>query len=163
MPGKRGGPHCGPRARVLGWAPCNTSLLTAMKRFSVLNETAACTEAFFMSWQVSQEQSTFVGSKSLPVLIWAFHSAVAGDNWVFNVPREVPHFGFWSEQGLGFGLAWVIHFQNVTEISVNKSDAGCFHLLPIITSPGDRVWANKAACMKDVYGSHSKTKLEEER
>lgn len=37
------------RARVLHWVLCNTFVLTAMKGFSVLNETAACTEAVFMS------------------------------------------------------------------------------------------------------------------
>lgn len=61
---------------------------------------------FYEGWQVSQEQNTFVGSKLVPVLIWAFHSAVAGDNWVFNVPREVPHFGFLvgTRPGIWFGL-----------------------------------------------------------
>lgn len=58
-----------------------------------------------MSWQVSQEQSMFVGSKLLPVLIWASHSAGAGDSWDWNVPCEVPVLGFWSEWNLGFGLA----------------------------------------------------------
>ena len=57
----------------------------------------------------------------------------------------------------------MLHFQNVTEMNANKSDAGCFHVLPIITSPGDRVWTNKAASVKDVYVSHSKTELEERR
>lgn len=47
----------------------------------------------------------FVGSKLVPVLIGAFHSAVARDNGGLNVPREVPRFGFGSERGPGFGLA----------------------------------------------------------
>jgi hypothetical protein len=60
-------------------------------------------------------------------------------------------------------LASLLHFQNVTKINENKSDAGCFHFLLIITFPEDRVWTNKAASMKDVYVSGSKKELKERR
>lgn len=45
----------------------------------------------------------------------------------------------------------------------NKSGPGCFHFLLIITFPGDGVWTNKAASMKDVYVLCSKTELKERR
>lgn len=47
--------------------------------------------------------------------------------------------------------------------SMKTKVVGCFHFLLIITFPGDRVWTNKAASMKDVYVSCSKTGLKEGR
>lgn len=167
MVGKAGRPTL--HARVfrqrswIGFCVTNTFVLTAMKGFSVVNETAACTEAFFLpliSGQVSQEQSMFVGSKLLPVLVWASHSAVAGDSWELSVPWEIPVWRFWSEWDLGFGLASMFHFQNVTQMDKNKSEAGCFHFLLIITSPSHRM--DKQSCpLRDIYVSGSKKELKE--
>lgn len=48
----------GVQAKVLDRVLCNTFVLTAMKGFCVVNETAACTEAFFFFFSLPPYELT---------------------------------------------------------------------------------------------------------